>query len=507
VAALLAALLFGTTLAFGGAVWWARPAVAVLTFLFVLALLVRIMLEGRLRVLKSPLTFLGVLALLLAAVQLAPLPGTLAARVSPASYEVYAHGMPLRQARADDPSLEPPAAAAVRSPASLDRSATLRWLAGALACLALFWGVSQFTDRLGHLYVVWGSIVAAFFLNSAFGLVQLVSGTSGLYGSIQPGKGGALAPSTNELLTSPNAAALRPVGELAGTGLPDWAAFIPDHPFLIGTMMGGPGAYLALGSIGLPLALALALQLLAPRGSREAIRARLSQSSHGPLVVLLILMTLTSALLIGALAGPWLSIPFAIALLVVGVPSAWPSGLRWLAIGLSVSSVVMLSVGVALGMLWLNPEGSSLAASAVSLTTARQVWADASVIIRDFPILGTGLGSFGTVYPFYKSLDQTQTTALSSLLQWVVESGLIGASILAVGALWTLIRLPGAVRRVGSADRSLAFGLIGALACFTLYSFVHWTVELMAVAFAASALGGTLNRWLAGATDLFVERA
>ena len=30
--------------------------------------------------------------------------------------------------------------------------------------------------------------------------------------------------------------------------------------------------------------------------------------------------------------------------------------------------------------------------------------------------------------------------------------------------------------------------------------------ELVAVAIAASAVGGTANRWLAGATDLFVER-
>ena len=72
--------------------------------------------------------------------------------------------------------------------------------------------------------------------------------------------------------------------------------------------------------------------------------------------------------------------------------------------------------------------------------------------------------------------------------------------------LWCLFRLPGAVRRVGTADRSLVFGLIGAAAGFSLYSAVHWTVELAAVAVAASALGGTWNRWLAGGTDLFVER-
>jgi hypothetical protein len=38
-AAILATLLVGTTLAFGGAVWWARPAVTLLSVLFALVCL------------------------------------------------------------------------------------------------------------------------------------------------------------------------------------------------------------------------------------------------------------------------------------------------------------------------------------------------------------------------------------------------------------------------------------------------------------------------------------
>ena len=43
----LASLILGTALAFGGAVWWARPAIAALTVLFVLAGLLRLAVEGR----------------------------------------------------------------------------------------------------------------------------------------------------------------------------------------------------------------------------------------------------------------------------------------------------------------------------------------------------------------------------------------------------------------------------------------------------------------------------
>ena len=143
----------------------------------------------------------------------------------------------------------------------------------------------------------------------------------------------------------------------------------------------------------------------------------------------------------------------------------------------------------------------------VSWESTRLLWTESLPILRDFPVVGTGFGSFGTIHPYAKTHDASSTTAMSSLLQWGVESGAIGLGLLVVG------RRSGAsaacrscLKQVGSADRTLAYGLIGAALGFSLWSVVHWTVELPAVAISASALGGTWNRWLAGGTDLFVER-
>jgi O-antigen ligase len=169
-------------------------------------------------------------------------------------------------------------------------------------------------------------------------------------------------------------------------------------------------------------------------------------------------------------------------------------------------SVLALGGGILLGEVWSRIPDVRPLAAAEDLETATRVWADAGAILRDFPVLGTGLGSFAAIFPLYKSCDEAQTTALSSLLQWWVEAGAVGVALLVVALLWCLYRLPGAVRRVGTADRALAFGMIGAAVGFGLFSAVHWTVELAAVAVAASALGGAGNRWLAGGTDLFVER-
>lgn len=505
--AAIAGVVLGTTLAFGGAVWWARSVIAVLVVLLVLACLLRMLLDGTMRVLKSPLTLLGGLALALGVGQLAPLPAALASRISPQAQAAYSRGVLPRLALADDPTFELPEAANVRSPSTLDRSATLRWTAGAAACLALFWGVSQFADRLGRLYLVWGCIVAGFFVNTAFALVQVGCRVGGLYGFIQPGKGPFWSPTVDDLLSTPNAPVLRTMATIDGARphLP-WAELVPQRPFLFGSLMGGPTAYLALGSLAIPLAMSVMLQLMAPRGSRDGIRARLGDSGQGSLVCLLAGMLLASVLLVGLIAGPWLSVPFAVGLALVGFPGAWSTGLRWSSVCLTTLALMGLGGGVVLGDLWARVPGAEPPFAPVSLASSSRVWSDALAIVADFPVMGTGMGSFAAVEPFYKSQDAATTTALSSLLQWWVESGIVGLLLLLIGGSWCLCRLPGALRRVGTADRSLVFGLIGAAASFSLYSAVHWTVELSAVAVAASAWGGTWNRWLAGGTDLFVER-
>jgi O-antigen ligase len=503
--AVVVLLLLGTTLAFGGRVWWAAPVGGALCAALVLGSLFRMLLEGSVRVLKSPLALLGLLALLLAAAQLVPMPRVVAERVSPRARAAYQLGILPDRARAVDPDVALPDGPTIRTPVSLDRAATLRWMAGGMVCLAVFWGVARFTDRLGHLYLVWGSVVAAFFLNTAVALVQFACGAKGLYGFIEPGRAPFWAPTLLDLLAGPSTALLRSAATTKA-GHPVWAHLVLDRPFLMGSQMGGPGGFLALGSIGMPLALALTFQLIAPRGSRESIAGRYGQSGQGSLVTLLFGMLLASAILVGLVAGPWFSLPFAVGLILVGVPSAWPSGLRWSALGLTSVALAALTCGAALGSLWAESPTSPAPIRPLNVESARQVWSEALAIARDFPIAGTGLGTFSSVFPHYKTADVTPTTALSSVLQWWIESGFIGLSLLTLAGLWCLFRLPGAVRAVGTADRALAFGLIGATVGFTLFSAVHWTVELASVALAASALAGACDRWLAGGTDLFVER-
>jgi hypothetical protein len=504
----LTALVLGSVVCFGGVVWWFPVAVSALTFLMVVARLVQLLVQGRMPMLKSPLTFLGLLVLALGVVQLLPLPARLARRVSPVAHEIYATGGWSRLVQADDPSAVLPAPAPVRSPATLDRAATLRWLVGAAVCLGIFWTVSHYVDRLGRLYWVWGTVAAGFLLNVAFGVVQISGHAEGLFGFILPEQALAWGPTWGDLLGSPVPAALHRLETPQRTDRPEFekVLIVPDRPFLFGTLMGGPGALLALGSMALPLALAIVLHVLAPRGSREALGDRLGHSGLGGLAVLMVTLLVAGAFLGGLMAGPWLCVPFGLAMAVVGLPSAAAPGSRWSAIGLTMIVLASLGLGATMTATWPSLIGGQRPVSPVSWDSIRLLWTESLPILRDFPILGTGFGSFRTIHAYFKTQDAYAGFDISSVLRCGVEAGLVGLLFLALAGLWSICRVVPCLKRVGSADRSLAYGLIGAVVGFSLWSVLHWTVELPAVAISASALGGTWNRWLAGGTDLFVAR-
>jgi hypothetical protein len=502
------ALVAGSALCFGGAVWWFPAAAAALALVLAGCTVAQLLAAPRIPVLKSPLTLLGLLALALGMIQLVPLPASLARRLSPSAQAIYAYGVMPRLARADLPSVALTEPAQVRSPATLDRAATLRWLVGAAICLGVFWSVSQFADRIGRLYLLWGSIVAAFLTNGAIALVQLAGSAEGLFGFLRPGGGVTWAPSFDSLLETPALTFLRPLGDppAAEGSLQPFQpiAVLPERSLLFGTMPASRGAFLAMGAIALPLALAIVLHLIAPRGSREPLVSRLGHTGQGGLVLLLLVMLVLSAFLLGMAAGPWFCLPFLIGVAAVGIPGA--AGWRWPSLGVTALLVMSIGLGAALAGAWPAVGGGRAPLESVSWEHAKLVWNESLAIAGDFPLVGTGLGSFATVAPYWKTRDAASTTAMSSLLQCAVESGAIGIGLVAAAVLWSLWRLPASLRRVGSADRTLAYGLIGAAASFGLWSVVQWSVELPAVAISASALGGTWNRWLAGGTDLFVER-
>jgi hypothetical protein len=212
------------------------------------------------------------------------------------------------------------------------------------------------------------------------------------------------------------------------------------------------------------------------------------------------------AILIGLVAGFFYSLSTALGLAIVLMPQIAKPSSRRLALGIGLALFIALGSGIGLHSC------SSLAlvdcAPVVrpDISLSRELWKGSIRITRQFPLVGAGLGAFSTIYPYFKTITISSTTSMSTFLQWGAETGATGLAILIIGLAWSMSRVPACIKRVSSTDRALAYALIGAVANISLLAAVHWTIELNAVAVAVSAIGGTWNRWLAGGTDLFVER-
>src|SRR5262249_9663862 len=158
-----------------------------------------------------------------------------------------------------------------------------------------------------------------------------------------------------------------------------------------------------LGALALPLALAIVLHLISPRGSREGLTSRMSHTGQGGLVVLLVIMLVASAALVGMMAGPWFCLPFVVGLLAVGLPGA--AGSRWQLLVLPALRVGRRPAVVCLGPVWPRLAAPPPRFPAVSWESTRTVWHESFSIFKQFPWVGTGLGSFGTIHPYAKAHD------------------------------------------------------------------------------------------------------
>jgi hypothetical protein len=221
--------------------------------------------------------------------------------------------------------------------------------------------------------------------------------------------------------------------------------------------------------------------------------------------VLLAATGLLAAGLVGYLGGLVLGSVVLSGVALVGLGSLRGAGVTRAAIGFLLGSALALLGGDALGRSLGRPAGTPWLATSGGAERTFQVWSEAVRLGARFPVFGVGLNGFGAVHAQVKHDDACSSTALSSILQWWAETGTAGMLLLAAAAAWAIWKLPAAWRRVGPADRPLAGALLGSVVGCVAFSAGAWTVQLPAVALAAAALAGTLNRWLAGGTDIFVE--
>ena len=121
------------------------------------------------------------------------------------------------------------------------------------------------------------------------------------------------------------------------------------------------------------------------------------------------------------------------------------------------------------------------------------IWADTASLIREHPLLGTGLGTFGIVYP------QVQTTALNfqvdhahnDYLEVATELGLPGALLL-FGLIWTVLWRAITVfyNSPRQRERFLLLGCCGSILAILFHSFTDFNLQVPANAMVFAVILG-----------------
>ncbi len=102
---------------------------------------------------------------------------------------------------------------------------------------------------------------------------------------------------------------------------------------------------------------------------------------------------------------------------------------------------------------------------------------------QDYPVLGSGLGSYYTTFPAYQGPDITlyYEDAHNDYLQFAAETGGIGLGLLGLAILMTfVIALRTQYRRRNPLCRGIAFGVVMAIVALLIHSIVDFNLQIPA---------------------------
>jgi O-antigen ligase len=122
----------------------------------------------------------------------------------------------------------------------------------------------------------------------------------------------------------------------------------------------------------------------------------------------------------------------------------------------------------------------------ISADTRTQIWRDTTRLVRDYPIFGCGLGSYGSCFLRYKIVapEGTVDYAHNDYLQVLAEFGVFGFGVGLFFIIRILRRTVEAALYADSADnRLIAIGCLGAATAILLHSFVDFNMYVPANGF------------------------
>ncbi len=116
-----------------------------------------------------------------------------------------------------------------------------------------------------------------------------------------------------------------------------------------------------------------------------------------------------------------------------------------------------------------------------------RIWSDTFRMIKDFPLLGTGLGTFFHAFPLYQSfhIRGVVTHAENDLLQLISEVGILGIGVLLGLFFFLLFHAARQVRSLSHRDprRSVGIGGMVGILALMFHSLVERNIQVPANAF------------------------
>ncbi len=156
--------------------------------------------------------------------------------------------------------------------------------------------------------------------------------------------------------------------------------------------------------------------------------------------------------------------------------------------GLSKTTLLILGLAV-LWALWIGLDAVIGRFFDVSedLKSRATIWADTLKIVKDFPILGSGLGTFSQIFPMYKSfyMRRLVSHAENDFLQLSSEIGLIGIGILFILFVFLFVKAVSGLRSMSITDSRRYIGIGGLVGILALmfHSMVERNLQVPANAF------------------------
>jgi len=146
--------------------------------------------------------------------------------------------------------------------------------------------------------------------------------------------------------------------------------------------------------------------------------------------------------------------------------------------------IISILIGVSVGWFGFEPiinRFKALLSTDLSLTQRLIIWKDSIKIIKDFPLTGTGIGTYVYIYPAYRSLSEKTIVyhAHNDYIESAVEGGFIGFFLFIIFMLSVILSsFKNFIHRKDKYCRYLYIGAISGIVSATIHSFVDFNLHI-----------------------------